>query len=377
MHLLVNTLSIGSMSGRHVVYGFLQPFGNAILPDHQMTVLHYDSAPPPDDVMRLGVKAIAVPDRFRHWLKRLLWEAWRLPGLIRRHGVDVALTVSGALMPRCPVPQAVLCQNPWCYHPAVHRNAHDRFKARLQRIGYGSAFRDADLMIYISNHLRQLYTAANPNSTERRHRVALVGLNQSTYEAAKRLAHLPRDPYSILAVSAMANWKGAHTLVSAVAMLHQRDIPAKLRLVGPWPDSDYEATVRRQIHALGLTHSVDILGRVSDQELHRQYATNQLFALPSQCESFGIPAAEAMAFGTPVVSTSSCAISEVCQQAGLFGPVGDPGWMSDAIERLMIDRGLWNQLSLAGRERASELTWHQCFKPLLEIESLVAPKSDR
>lgn len=373
MHLLVNALSIGSMSGNHVVYGFLRPLAHAWQGKHTITVLHYESTPVPDDLTRLKVKGIAVSERYRHWAKRMLWEHRRFASVVQKSDADVVLSVSGALTPGCPVPQAVLCQNPWCYRPVAQRGTVERFKAKLQRIGYGRAFRNSDLMIYLSGHLRDLYREANPGHRESASEIAFVGLNEDTYDSAKRFRELPREPYTVLSVSAMASWKGAHTLVDAIGILRKRDLPARLRLVGPWPHPEYEQRVRQRIDELGLADAVSILGRVSDDELHRQYAINQVYSLPSHCESYGIPAAEAMAFGTPVVSTTCCAISEVCGPAGLFGPVESPEWTADALQTLLTDTARWNKYSEAARERAATLTWEQCFRPLLKLEQLADP----
>lgn len=371
MRLLVNTLSIGSMSGNHVVYGFLRPYHRQTKHEHQLVVLHYEGSPPPEDLTGQGVETISVPDRYRNWAVRTMWEAAKLPGIVRGDGADVMLTVSGALSPRCPVPQAVLCQNPWCYRPIVHRNSKERMKARLQRIGYRKAFQNAALMIYISGHLRDLYRSDNQGRPEADSEVAYVGLNEATYAAAEEHRNLQREPFSILSVSAMASWKGAHTLVDAVEILRKRDIPAKLRLVGPWPDASYEEQIRQQIRSKRLDDAVEILGRVSDEELHRQYASNQVFALMSHCESYGIPSAEAMAFGTPVVSTTCCAISEVCATAGDFGPVEDPVWTADALSSVLTDRQHWEELSCNARQRAQSLTWENCVRPLRRIPELL------
>ncbi|WP_197456020.1 glycosyltransferase family 4 protein [Stieleria neptunia] len=365
------------MSGNHVVYGFLDPYSAATLPDHDLVIVHYEDNPPPAEIVERGATTIPVSLRYKNWAQRLFWETIRLPGVIRGAGADVVLTVSGALTPRCPVPQVVLCQNPWCYRPVVHRNWKERLKARLQRVGYSNAYQNAAMMIYISGHLRELYRSDNRRKKECRSEIAYVGLNENTYQAAKQHADLPRDPYSILSVSAMAAWKGAHTLVDAVSILRQRDIPAKLRLVGPWPDADYETRVRNQVARLQLDNAVEILGRVSDDELHRQYAINKVYALASHCESFGIPAAEAMAFGTPVVSTDCCAISEICEPAGLFGPVEDPRWTADALQTALTDDDQWQAWSKAASCRAQTLNWDRCAEAFKLIPQLadVPPSS--
>ncbi len=374
MRLLVNTLSIGSMSGNHVVYGFLRPMIEWMLPEHEIVVLHYESMPPPRDVLAAGVATRPVPDRHRHWARRTVWETLRLPGVIRDLGADVVLNVSGALATNCPVPQVVLCQNPWCFRPTAHRHFRDRFKAWLQRAGYRRAFRNADLMVYLSGHLRSLYQAAEAGATEKASELAYVGLNEDTYMSARDLAGTEREPFSILSVSAMAAWKGAETLVEAVRILRDRDIPATLKLVGPWPDANYERQIRERIQSSGLSDAVHILGKVSDEELHRLYATNQVFSLMSTCESFGIPAAEAMCFGTPIVSTDCCAIAEICAPAGQFGPPGDPEWTANALDRALTDNEQWQTWSDNAVQRADMLTWEKCATAFRRIPELVGER---
>lgn len=358
------------MSGQHVVYGFLRPLSRWMLPEHRITVLHYDGETPPDDLLNLGVTAIAVARNWKAWYMRLAWETTKLAGLIRSHAVDVMLNVSGAIVPRCPVPQVVLCQNPWCYVPQAHRGATDRFKARLQRIGYRRAFRDAAMMIYISGHLRDLYRRGNVGIVETQSRIAYVGLDDDTFETANRLQNEPREPGTIVSVSAMASWKGAHTLIDAMVLLKHRGVPAKLKLVGPWPDNKYEQMIRQQIATTGLSDDVEILGRVSDDELHRLYATSKLFCLMSSCESYGIPAAEAMTFGTPVISTDCCAIAEICGGAGSFGPVDDPTWTADALQTALNDSQQWQSWSTQARANASRLRWENCAQAFKTIEKI-------
>ena len=122
---------------------------------------------------------------------------------------------------------------------------------------------------------------------------------------------------------------------------------------------------------MSLQDAVSILGRVSNDELHRLYGTSQVFSLMSSCESFGIPAAEAMAFGTPVVSTDCCAIAEVCEPAGQFGPVGDPEWTANALEAALTDQKQWQNWSEQARLRAATLTWENCARPFQKIPGLV------
>jgi len=340
-------------------------------PAHEIVILHYESEKPPAEITELGVTIICLPDSLKHWAKRTLWEATKLPSIVRQQKADLVLTVSGAITPNCPVPQVTLCQNPWCYVPAAHQNWQERLKARLQRAGYAKAYRQSAMMIYISGHLRDLYRQRNSEAKETRSEIAYVGLNEDTYQAARELRNSAREPFTIVSVSAMAPWKGADTLVKAVGLLRQRSIPARLKLVGPWPAASHEQDVRQLIQRLSLHDAVQILGRVSNEDLHRLYGTSQVFSLMSCCESFGIPAAEAMAFGTPIVSTNCCAIAEVCQPAGQFGPVNDPEWTANALHIALTDQQQWQHWSNQARERAATLTWEHCARPFQKIPELI------
>jgi hypothetical protein len=155
------------------------------------------------------------------------------------------------------------------------------------------------------------------------------------------------------------------------AWLNRQPSHKSLQLVGPWPNVSHEQQIRQLIQALALQDAVSILGRVSNEELHRLYGTSQVFSLMSSCESFGIPAAEAMAFGTPVVSTDCCAIAEVCQPAGQFGPVGDPEWTANALETALTDQKQWQHWSEQARLRAATLTWDNCARAFQKIPELL------
>jgi glycosyltransferase involved in cell wall biosynthesis len=371
MHLIVNALSIGSMSGQHVVFGFLRPLAKWANAEHRISIIHYADESIPEELLQSGVHSISVPERHRHWTRRFIWELTQLDRIIRSQGGDILLNVSGSLIPNCSVRQAVLCQNPWCYVPAAQYGLGQSIKARLQRIGYRKAFRHADLMIYISHHLRSLYQRGNRGYEEKRAEVAYVGINESTFAAARQLSHLPREAGTILSVSAMAPWKGTNTLVDSLHLLRERGISARLKIVGPWPVASHRREIESQIDSLSLRDHIDILGRVSEEELHRLYATSEVFALLSSCESFGIPAAEAMCFGTPIVSTNVCAISEICEGAGLFGPVNNPEWAADALAFLLQDKTQWTNHSQTASQRAAELLpWEKCSPPLQNIFSL-------
>jgi glycosyltransferase involved in cell wall biosynthesis len=375
MRLLVNTLSIGSLSGQHVLFGHVSQLARWTQGTHEYVLLHESGH---SDFVRAALPfqnvSLAEAPNAMGWTRRSAWEAFALPALMKRHGVDLYFTPSGTILPRSPIPQICLAQNPWCMVPQVHRNSKERLKATLQRTAYRHAFRHADLMVYNSEHIRSLYSKNSPRSNAGENLIVFQGINDVTHEiAAKRREQNDRKPLSILSVSAMAHWKGAETVVGAVAELRRRGIEATLCLVGPWPDHIYEKTIRCQVTSLGLDGVVTITGKVSVKELHDYYSTSQVFCLMSQCESFGIPAVEAQAFGTPVVGSNTCAMEEIGGCGGVYGQPGDSLLAADLLSPLLTDKNHWLELSRNAVTNSQRFRWEECSKPLLGMFDLQSP----
>ena len=162
MRLLVNALSVGSLSGRHVVFGFLRPLARWIEGQHEILLLSYESEPPPAELLAAHVRWLPVSDRLRPWWKRASWEMYELRHVIRQERVDCVLNASGATIPTCPVPQATLAQNPWCFVRRAQTGLAQVLKARMQRRAYHHALKKSMLMFYISDYCADLYETLSP-----------------------------------------------------------------------------------------------------------------------------------------------------------------------------------------------------------------------
>lgn len=368
MRVLVNALSIGSLSGRHVLYGHLQQLSKWTAGTHEFLVLHAPHEQPPSFLQRPNITWMAAPKSAVHWATRSLWEAWDIPRIVQQHGCDFYFTPNGMTISRCPVPQVSLAQNPWCLMPGIARTWAESTKARLQRSAYRTAWQQAALMIYNSQHMRDLYRQNANGLPEGAACIAYQGVNDATFAAAVAARdRVERQRRTIVSVSTMAHWKGAETLVRAVALLRERGVITDLRLVGSWPQRDYESLVRTEISRLKLDRQVSIVGEVSVEQLHHEYASARVFALMSRCESFGIPAVEAQAFGTPVVGATGCAMPEIGGEGGVFGPPGDPQVAADLLAPLLTEDTVWNTLSHRALVNVNRFRWEECSRPLLQM----------
>jgi glycosyltransferase involved in cell wall biosynthesis len=368
MLFLVYGLSGSNLSGQHILRGQLPWLAKWTRGRHEWAVLY--PAGHRDHVADLGpnVRWIECPAYTARWYFRSLWDTFFLPDKAKGLGADLLYTPTGFSFPRVRIPQVVLAPNPWCLVPGLKRSGTEQIKAGLQRRAYRQAMRQAACMVFISTFMQTAYRA-NAGHVARLERVIPIGIDDDAFAAsAGPLAACPRKPHQILSVSAMAPHKGVETVVRALKLLREEfKLTATLELVGAWPDASYATTICGLVADLGLASQVSFRGRVTRQDLLRYYAESKVFCLMSNCESFGIPAVEAQAFGTPVVSSNCCAIPEVCGDGGLLPDPGDAQGSAKALHELLSNPSRWEEMSRNARQNAARYRWETCTKPLLEI----------
>jgi glycosyltransferase involved in cell wall biosynthesis len=161
--------------------------------------------------------------------------------------------------------------------------------------------------------------------------------------------------------------KGVIYLLRAMRLL-RRELDVKLTIVDQGlPDNEYTPSLARR---LGLDGCVEFTGRVSTEELVKHYTRAEVAVVPSLYEGFGFPAAEAMACGVPVVSTTAGALPEVVGDdgCGILVPPRDPGAIAVAVKRLLADEGLRREMGERGRGRVEQLfSWRAAAEKMLEV----------
>ncbi|WP_249344793.1 N-acetyl-alpha-D-glucosaminyl L-malate synthase BshA [Paenibacillus sp. Marseille-Q4541] len=129
----------------------------------------------------------------------------------------------------------------------------------------------------------------------------------------------------------------------------QRELPAKLILVGEGPDLP---KIQCKIHELGLSEHVFLLGKQDD--VAQVISMADLLLLPSEKESFGLVALEAMACGVPTIGSTAGGIPELVLhgQTGMLSSIGDTVQMAKDAVRLLKDDEMMNNFKKACLERA-------------------------
>ncbi len=366
MRVIVNALSVTNLSARHVLMGHLRQLAGWTVGTHIYTVLYHRGNADIVCELSSNVEWLECPPATMRWAPRLVWETAVLPSLCRRLGAGLLWLPNGITVAGLTIPQVTLAQNPWALVPGLPMSLTERLKAVVQRASYRTAMKRADLILFNSDYMRSAYRE-NAGFEEKASVVAYQGLSESLFEAAANV-RATRAATEILCVAVFAPHKRVEVLVSALSQVRKtHGIPATLKLVGPWPHADYLQRVRTAIAENDVADSVEITSYVDTARLHAHYASARLFCVLSLCESFGIPAVEAQAFGTPTVSTDCCAIPEVSGEGGVYVPVDDAHAAAAAIARMLGDEALWQQKSRAAVANAARFHWADCSRPLLEM----------
>ena len=158
--------------------------------------------------------------------------------------------------------------------------------------------------------------------------------------------------------------KNLERLIAAFGQLKRRPGFGDLKLFIIGDEIARYGALRRSVEAAGVRQDVRFFGFVPDRTLATLYRLASVFAFPSLYEGFGLPALEAMACGTPVVTSRISSLPEVVGDAAVLV---DPYSVEDigrGLERVLTDTGLAAALVRRGRERAQTFSWERSVRAI-------------
>ncbi len=180
-----------------------------------------------------------------------------------------------------------------------------------------------------------------------------VVLNGIDTEEFRPLPDVVKNPNRVMAaVSSDQPLKGMRYLLEGVAKVLPKYPDLELLLVGQ-PKEGGESS--KLIHDLGLSKHIRCVSGISTEDLVGFYNEASVVIVPSVYEGFGLPAGEAMACGTALISTDGGALPEVVGDAAMQVPVRDSAAIAEALETLLASPNMREQLAAAGRQRIEEL----------------------
>ena len=160
--------------------------------------------------------------------------------------------------------------------------------------------------------------------------------------------------------------KNLERLIQAFDLVRRRGLDhLKLVLIGD--EISKYAALRRAVHQHQLHKYVRFLGYLPEETLAVMYRLAGVFVFPSLYEGFGLPPLEAMASGTPVVTSNLSSLPEVAGDAALLVDPYDPTAIADGIELVLTDADLRRDLRRRGLARARQFSWEQSVRRVREI----------
>ena len=170
--------------------------------------------------------------------------------------------------------------------------------------------------------------------------------------------------------------KNLDRLIDAFALLRRRDRgDLKLLIIGD--EISKYPNLRRLVHRHQLHQHVRFLGFVPDATLAVLYRLAAVFVFPSLYEGFGFPPLEAMASGTPVITSNVSSLPEVVGDAALLIDPLDPQAIADAMARVLTDEALRADLIRRGHARVQAFRWERSVARIRDVYREVAAKASR
>lgn len=197
-----------------------------------------------------------------------------------------------------------------------------------------------------------------------------LGVDQATF---RPMPEVPRAGGRLISTaSADTPLKGLPILLQAYSALLRDDPELELVVIGKLRDG----AASRTLDALDLRDKVTFKSGLSREDLAREFNRATIAVTPSLYEGFGLPAAEAMSCGTPVIVSDGGALPEVAGDAGIVVPKGDPGALAEAIADLMSQSARREAVGKACLERArATFNWSAIAPRYIDLfEQAIAAK---
>jgi glycosyltransferase involved in cell wall biosynthesis len=161
--------------------------------------------------------------------------------------------------------------------------------------------------------------------------------------------------------------KNLERLIEAFHLLRHDEALKDVQLLIIGDEISKYAMLRRAVHRHKLHKHVRFFGFVSNETLAALYRLAAVFVFPSLYEGFGLPPLEAMASGTPVITSNVSSLPEVVGDAALMIDPYEPSAIADAMRRVLADPDLRASLRAKGLARAREFSWERSIKRVRDI----------
>ncbi len=310
-------------------------------------------------------------------LKRTLWQRFRLSHAARNAGCDVLFVPGGSYAGD--------------FHPVVNMsrnmlpfewNELKRYgwsiftlKLLLLRLTQSRTYKKTDGLIFLTDYARQAVVGVT-GALQAKTSTIPHGLNPRFNQAPKPQRAISdydeNNPYRVLYVSIIDQYKHQWIVVQAVATLRREGFPIVLDLVGP----AYPPALKRlneTIAHLDADQSwVRYHGAIPFNELHLCYGQADLGLFASSCENMPNILLETMASGLPIACSNIGPMPEVLGGSGIYFDPVQSADIARALRELIESPQLRSQLAVSSYQRSQRYSWHRCADGTFEFLAMIA-----
>jgi glycosyltransferase involved in cell wall biosynthesis len=294
-------------------------------------------------------------------LMRLIWVQTALRVRARTAGINALLNTVPEAILGSPIPQVTVVHDLLpLFFPAEYPRQQYYFRSLVPRVLQRSRIIVAD-----SESTRRDITVSYGIAPEKI-RVIYPGYDPTVYApcTVDGSSDSPEDSY-LLYVGNLLPHKNLLSLLDALAILRRRR-RARLIIRGDGQPA-YARAVRERVETLGLRGVVTFEGYTEGVALRHLYARAACLVLPSLREGFGLPVLEAMACGTPVITSSNSSLPEVGGDAAVRVDPHDAIDLADAMYRVLADRDLREDLRERGLKWVRAFSWRRTAEQMSRV----------
>jgi glycosyltransferase involved in cell wall biosynthesis len=256
---------------------------------------------------------------------------------------------------------------------------HSPLRMQLRRYRFRRGLLRANRVIAVSDATRrdvENVLGVNPARVRRVYNAPDPGFlaRESAPSAEERDRIMERYQISypfLLYAGNIRRYKNMPRLVEAFAVLREQlashPVYRELRLVIIGDTISQYPSVRQAVIKAKIEHAVRFLGFVPFDTLRCFYESAAAFVFPSRYEGFGLPPLEAMACGTPVVTSNVSSLPEVVGDAAMLVNPENVFDIARGIRDVLLDEPLRAELIRRGREQAARFSWERTARQVLEI----------
>ena len=296
-----------------------------------------------------------------------------VPIALRREGVDLFHAPHYVLPPLTPCKSVVTIHD--CIHLRFPQYLPNRLGYAYARASLWTAAHRSDRVLTVSDASKRdilRYFRIPPSKIDVIYNAIDERFGETPAEeevARVRERYQLNDPFVLYAGNIKPH-KNLERLIEAFHTLRRGGFDeVKLLIIGD--EISKYAALRRAVHKYKLHKHVRFFGFVPDRTLAALYRLAAVFVFPSLYEGFGLPPLEAMASGTPVITSNVSSLPEVVGDAAILIDPYEPDAIAEAMRRVLTEPALRDALRAKGLARVKEFSWERSIARVREIYSEV------